>query len=129
MDPRQFWPLPQRPSVEVRCPGGRTIVGVCAADEVEVEVDRMVVLGMTTGGEEVELEMTTGGEEVELETTTGGDEVELGTTTGTLLEVPLLLGPPGMPGIPRQAPNCDWQPAPQYSSEDPHQKWLEQHGP
>jgi hypothetical protein len=43
--------------------------------------------------------------------------------------VPLLDGFPGRPGIPRHAPKLLWQPAPQNSSEEPHQKNWEQQGP
>lgn len=46
-----------------------------------------------------------------------------------LVVVTLLAGWPGRPGLPRQAPKLPWQPAPQYSIEEPHQKNCEQQGP
>jgi hypothetical protein len=38
-------------------------------------------------------------------------------------------GLPGRPGMPRHAPNSLWQPGPQNSIEEPHQKCWEQQGP
>jgi hypothetical protein len=38
-------------------------------------------------------------------------------------------GFPGSPGMPRHAPNSLWQPGPQNSIEEPHQKCWEQQGP
>ena len=55
--------------------------------------------------------------------------VEVEVTLVVMVVVPLggLTG--GWPGYPRQAPYSPWQPAPQYSTEEPHQKNWEQQGP
>jgi hypothetical protein len=57
--------------------------------------------------------------------------VEVGAVVGRLevgpppppdVVVPLVMGFPGRPGMPRHAPNSLLQPAPQNSVEEPHQK-------
>lgn len=61
-----------------------------------------------------------------------GGVVVVGEVVGgvpDVVVVPLVGGCPGWPGTPRQAPNWLWQPGPQYSMEEPHQKNCEQQGP
>lgn len=48
---------------------------------------------------------------------------------GVVVLVVLVGGFPGRPGMPIHAPKLLWQPAPQNSSEEPHQKNWEQQGP
>ena len=86
---------------------------MCLVDEV-VEV--------VVGGTTIVVDVVVGG------TITVVDVVVDGTTGGVLVVVPLM-GVPGRPGMPRQAPKLDWQPGPQNSMEEPHQKYWEQQGP
>jgi hypothetical protein len=72
------------------------------------------------GGAEV---VVGGGREIMLvEITTGGTLVVLARVVGAGMDVTLEAGGAGRPGIPRQAPKSDLQPAPQKSREEPHQK-------
>jgi len=61
---------------------------------------------------------------VDVGTVAGGLEVGLLEVGPPALDVvvPLVMGFPGRPGMPRHAPNSLLQPAPQNSMEEPHQK-------
>ncbi len=121
VDPRQFTLLPHLPSVLLRWPAGRVNEGL--ADVVVLVVVLFVV-------------------DVVALVLVGGSEVVVVLIVLVLLRLVVLvvvgppgmvvwlpLGWPGMPGTPRQAPKSLRQPAPQNSTEEPHQKNWEQQGP
>lgn len=125
-------PVPHFPSVLLRIPGGSVgavlvglalvvlvVLGGGGADVVVGGGGALVVLVVGGGRETIVVEMTTGGATV----------VERVVGTGMDVEVTFDAGRPGWPGTPKQAPNWDWQPAPQKSREEPHQKNCEQQGP
>lgn len=105
VDPRHVTLLPHFPSVLDRMPAGIDTVGAALVVVVLVVGGALVVVGVVVGGAEV----------------TPGEVEEV--------TVPLVGGFPGWPGTPKQAPNSDWQPAPQNSMVEPHQKNWEQQGP
>ena len=108
VDPRQFTLLPHLPSVLDRWPAGSVTAG---EDDVVLEVVTRVDVGVV---------LVLG----------GLLEVVGGLVVGPPgVVVPLLDGFPGRPGTPRHAPKLLWQPAPQNSSVEPHQKNWEQQGP
>jgi hypothetical protein len=90
--------LPHLPSVLDVWPAGSVTAG---EEDVVLEVVVLVVLTLVEVG------------------VVGG--LEVGPLPPDVV-VPLVMGPPGMPGIPRHAPKSLWQPAPQNSREEPHQK-------
>lgn len=108
--------------MEVRKPGGMTTVGVGGAELVVVLVDEVLVVLVVviTGGTEVLVVLL-----VVVVVLLLVVEVEVGP--GMVVTLEALTG--GWPGTPRQAPNWDWHPAPQKSTDEPHQKNCEQHGP